>query len=128
MGIWQLEVLIFHLCKWVKIHRALSLKTPRKYVDKCPYSEVPIEIKNDEEGLPINEVWNMDFRVYNDVIVRSGNTLTITCKVSFPEQAQLLIEPGATLILNGGTLTGSCNMWKGIKLMGLSNKLQGPKC
>ena len=101
-----------------KMHRALSLKNIRKYVDDCPYSSEPIIVNK-------NETWNIDFRVFNDIVVRSGYTLTIQCRVLFPDQASLIVEPGARLIIDGGNLTSACYMWRGIKLMGLSNQLQG---
>jgi len=34
-----------------------------------------------------------------------------------PDQAKIIIEPGAKLILDGGTLTNGCGtMWQGIEV------------
>ncbi len=106
-----------------KIHKATSVTSLRKYVDKeknsCPYSSIPININT-------NETLYLDIRLYNDLIVRSGNTLTITCRVEFPDGAALVVEPGARLVLKGNALlTGACTMWKGVRVMGLQNADQG---
>jgi hypothetical protein len=67
----------------------------------------------------------MDIRVYNDIRVKAGNTLTVKCKIHFPDQASLIVEPRATLVLDGGTLTAACDMWRGIQLLGDANAVQG---
>ncbi len=100
-----------------KMHRTLSLGSTRKYVKDCPYSTLPIEITKDE-------TWEMDIRVYNDIVVKAGNTLTVMCRIEFPDDAKLIVEQGAKLILDGGLLTSSCSVWKGIEVWGNPNELQ----
>ncbi|MEZ5173348.1 MAG: T9SS type A sorting domain-containing protein [Bacteroidia bacterium] len=99
-----------------KMHRTLSLnKSIRKYVDNCPYSSLPIIINK-------NQVWDLDIGVYNDIIIKSGYTLTVNCRIEFPDQASLIIEEGAKLVLNSdAVLTSSCSMWRGVKLYGDPN-------
>ncbi len=101
-----------------KIHKAASITNLKRFIDDCPYSSTPI-------GINMNETWELDIRVYNDIIVYPGRTLTITCKVEFPDDAMILIQPGGKLILDGGTLTSSCTMWRGIRLMGIASQPQG---
>jgi hypothetical protein len=103
-----------------KIQRALSLKSVRKYVVGSPYDPTPIEITE-------NETWGMDIQVYNDIVVKSGNTLKVTCRILFPDQAKLVVEPGAVLYLegDGAILTGFHEMWQGVKLLGDANAAQG---
>lgn len=104
-----------------KMHRALSLKSIRRYV-KCENygNNLPkVEVVN-------NETWDFDIWLYNDLVVKAGNTLTIKCKVAFPPGHRLIVEPSAKLILDGGVLTshGDCNMWQGIMLHGNINQSQ----
>jgi hypothetical protein len=102
-----------------KMHRTFSLSNNRHLVANCPYSPVPIEIEEDE-------TWTMDIRVYNDIVVKSGNTMTVSCRIEFPDDARIIVEPGAKLIIEeGAILTSSCKMWKGIRVMGLPNVNQG---
>lgn len=101
-----------------KVQRALSLKSVRKYVTGSPYDSHPIEISS-------NQTWNMDIQLYNDIIVKSGNTLTIQCRVALPDQARIVVEPGAVLYLDGGTLTGFHEMWQGVRLLGDASASQG---
>ncbi len=89
--------------------------------DNFIYSSTPIEITSDEN-------WN-DYKYINsDLIVKSGNTLTIREKISFIKQAKIIIEPGAKLILDGGTLTNACGtMWQGIEVWGNKDLPQYPQ-
>lgn len=52
-----------------------------------------------------NEVWDMNLRLYSNVIVKNGATLTITCKVLMPEEGLITVERGGKLIVDGGTVT-----------------------
>ena len=95
------------------MHRTLSLSNMRKYVTDCPYSPIPLEITE-------NEVWDFDIRIYNDIIVKSGATLTITCAVRMPKDAKIVVERGAKLIVDGGLITNACEneRWQGIEVWG----------
>ncbi|HQC60332.1 MAG TPA: hypothetical protein PK701_06335, partial [Bacteroidales bacterium] len=103
------------------MHRALALKSVRRYVKNCPYSPIPLEITE-------NETWDFNIKLYTDIIIKQGVTLTITCKVLMPDQAKIIIEPGAKLILDGGTLTNACGtMWQGIEVWGNRDLSQYPQ-
>jgi len=53
----------------------------------------------------------------NDVVVRSGSTLEIYCRVSFARGRKLIIEPGATLKLYDAHLHNDCDdTWNGIEI------------
>jgi len=67
-----------------------------------------------------DQVWNTNQKVYSDIIIESGVTLTISnCTISMFEQRKIIVKPGAKLILNGATLTSTCNfMWQGIEVWG----------
>jgi hypothetical protein len=65
------------------------------------------------------ETWDVNMFSIGGVKVCSGNTLTITSKIEFTENAKLIIDPGGKLILNGGTLTNACTgLWQGVEVWG----------
>ncbi|MFI5171853.1 MAG: reprolysin-like metallopeptidase [Chitinophagales bacterium] len=55
-----------------------------------------------------NVVWNGGKDLWGDIELRSGATLTIRCMISLPEEAKIMIKPGAKLIIDGGTITNRC--------------------
>ena len=88
------------------------------------YEAVRKAICNDD--LPImngvisqNTTWNTPVQVLN-VIVPNGVTLTITSEVKCSATASITVAPGGKLIVNGGTLSNSCDsvMWQGIIVQG----------
>jgi hypothetical protein len=102
-----------------KMHRALSIKSSRRYVKESPYNSVPLNITT-------NETWDFDIRWYSDIVVKSGATLTIKCKVLMADQAKISVERGGTLIIDGGTITSAYRMWRGIEVWGDITKSQLP--
>lgn len=100
-----------------KMHRALSIKTVRKYVKEDAFCPAANEISK-------NEKWNFDFRSYGDIVIKAGATLTITGRVLMPEQARIVIKRGAFLIVDAGVITSVGQSWLGIKTEGKRNKLK----
>jgi hypothetical protein len=104
-----------------KMHRALRRYNIRNFTSG--YSSSPREIVQ-------NETWDFQFRIYSDLVVKSGNILTVKCLLQMPSQGRIFIEPGAHLIVDGGHITNS-NIndgkdWSGIYLEGNSNLAQVP--
>ena len=101
------------------MHRNLSLKSVRKYVIPPTILEPePIEISD-------NQIWDFDYQVYSDVVVKSGGSLTVTCNVRFPEDTKIIVEPNAILTIDGGRLTNwGDNRWNGIYVSGNSTASQ----
>ncbi|MFN3316997.1 MAG: hypothetical protein ACK40K_09315, partial [Raineya sp.] len=57
-----------------------------------------------------------------DLIIKSGNTLTVKCKVNMPENGKIIVEQGAKLVIDGGRITNDCYlMWQGIEVWGNTN-------
>jgi hypothetical protein len=87
------------------------------------YSETPMEITQ-------NETWDFAMKVYSDILVKSGNTLTIACKVYMPEEGSIIVEPGAKLIIDGGEVTvpgaPAATFWQGINVLGNASLAQNP--
>lgn len=51
--------------------------------------------------------WDFPMKVYQDVRVRSGQMLKITCRTELVQQAKIVVEPGGVLLIDGGTLTNA---------------------
>lgn len=73
-----------------------------------------------------NETWDFDIQMYHDIVVKSGNTLTIKCKVGMPLDSRIVVEKGAKLLIDGGEIFGWCKsgVWSGIEIQGTYNKSQ----
>ncbi len=100
-----------------RMHRALSLEGVRKYA--IGYSTTPLEITS-------NQTWDFDTKLYSDLVVKNGATLTIKCLVRFVKEARVIVEPGGHLIIEGGHLTKAKfeDWWGGIYVAGNSNQAQ----
>lgn len=94
------------------MHRSLSITNASKYVDCYTISEYPTIINSDE-------TWDFVYRHYGDIIIKSGNELTITCKLIMPPQSKIIVEPQGKLTIDGGIITNTCgDLWQGIEVWG----------
>lgn len=60
-----------------------------------------------------------------NVIVNTGVTLTIQCKVNMPKNGSIIIHPGARVVVDSGICTNSCGYyWNGFEVWGQSNERQ----
>ncbi|MCX6235179.1 MAG: T9SS type A sorting domain-containing protein [Bacteroidetes bacterium] len=86
----------------------------------CEFAPDPLVIEEDE-------TWVDNKRLSNSVIIEEGATLTIKSRVAFPEDANIVVLRGARLVVDGGTLTNSCQgMWQGVQVYGTNNQPQLP--
>ena len=94
-----------------RIHRALSVAPIRKYA--YGYSSTPYVVSS-------SQTWDFTRKMYQDIVIDSLATLTITCTLEMVDSARLIVRPGGKLIVNGGTLTSACDgeMWQGIIVEG----------
>jgi hypothetical protein len=76
-----------------------------------------------QENITQNTVWNTNRLLVGDIAVNSGATLTITSNVKCFPNTKITVKPGGKLIVNGGTLTNTCDnqMWQGIVVEGNSS-------
>ena len=97
-----------------RLHRALRVSTLRKYA--YGYSSIPLIISN-------NQMWDYNGKFYQDIIVDSGATLTISCTIEMVQNAKITIKPGGKLVLDGGVLTNAYvdSTWQGIRVLGNSS-------
>lgn len=74
-----------------------------------------------------NETWSEPKWFNHDLTIKSGGNLTITTTVKFCPGNKIIVEPGAHLLIDGGTLTCSCNdLWGGIEVQGNPELSQNP--
>jgi hypothetical protein len=99
-----------------KMHRALSIKSVRKYVKENVSDDRVYKLKNDE-------LWNFDIRWYSSISIESGTTLTIKGKLVMPEGADITVKRGARLLVDGGVITSAGINWNGIKIKDSKNRL-----
>lgn len=94
-----------------KMHRALSIKTARKYVK-------PMTSSTNEWVVNQNETWDFDIQMYQNIRVTNGATLTIKCKVAMATNGIITVDNGAHLVISDEakvtSWTGS--VWQGITL------------
>jgi hypothetical protein len=81
----------------------------------CAYVNTP-------ENITTSQTWGFQYFKDHNVVVKQGVTLTITGEVYFSPLAKLIVERGARLVLDGGTLGTSCNdLWQGVEVWGAYN-------
>ena len=116
-----------------RMHRSLSLfnnafRTPtypmHKYVKERYSYAIPLEIAS-------SETWDFAIQLYQDIVVKTGATLTITCEVRMPINGKIIVEKGARLIIDGGVITSAWedrifedNQWEGIQIAGTKSQPQ----
>jgi hypothetical protein len=77
------------------------------------------------EHIQVSTTWDGTMIKLGDVIVETGAVLSITGNVAFSQLANLFIEQGGTVIIDGGHLTSLCNSkWKGVDVWGDITKSQ----
>jgi len=100
-------------CQIGKMHRNFH-----KQNSKARKLLVPIWCEEDDTQSIIidsDRKWDGSKDLMNDVIVKSGNTLEIYCRVSMASGRTITVEPGATLKLYNAHLHNDCgDTWKGI--------------
>ena len=79
-----------------------------------------------------DQTWDFGIRMFQDIRVKAGATLTIKCEVQMPPDSRIVVEPGGKLIVDGGLVTSyhGKNTWQGIEVVGnmgqpSSNQYQG---
>lgn len=95
-----------------KMHRSLRMTNIRDFNTEDFYSTVALEIA-DTAHIDISH------KSYEDIIVKEGGELTLSCELLMPEAGSLMVEPGGKLIIRGGVIEGRGRdgAWGGIVLL-----------
>ena len=64
--------------------------------------------------------WKNPRQLRSNLIVRSGGKLTIRCDLGMPKDAQIVVEPGGELFIEGARIYNNCSgdLWQGIIVQG----------
>ena len=115
-----------------RMHRNAHFLNIRKYI----YNRWPEDENHDGLGqgqihpllVSNNQTWDFDIKMYSDIRVETGATLTIKCRVLMPYHSNIIVEPGAKLVVDGGIITADRNydnyFWYGITVLGDITKSQ----
>lgn len=121
-GKWMQQVYLSPL-QMARIHRTAHLGNSSRFVYPLdPPEQNPWQITSDQK-------WDFGIRIYQDIIVKAGKTLTITCEVKMPPGSRIIVEKGAKLVIDGGMITAYHHKtsWKGIELYGDKNAAATPE-
>jgi len=94
------------------MHREKSKARKLLIKDWCDY--------NPEKSLTITEDIELDRAIdmKGDIIIEKGSSLRLSCRVHMPKGGKIIVQPGATLILNGCKLHNDCGeTWGGIEVL-----------
>ncbi|MBC8320170.1 MAG: T9SS type A sorting domain-containing protein [Bacteroidetes bacterium] len=69
-------------------------------------------------------VWSGNIAKFGDVTVQTDATLIVTGNVAFANNADLNINTGGVVIVDGGHLTALCGSWQGVDVWGDITKTQ----
>lgn len=90
-------------------------------------------VPSQDNTITANTTWSSDKFIDAGIRVKSGYTLTINntagtqTVIHMPKNGAIVVEPNATLIVNGAKITNDCGgFWKGILVEGHYNQPQSP--
>lgn len=100
-----------------RMHRAAFLSSTARFMYPSEAPDVTSWL------ITSTQEWDFGIRMYQNIIVKAGNTLTIKCEVQMPPGSKIIVEKGAKLVLDGGTITSyhPKATWAGIQLFGDKN-------
>lgn len=103
------------------IHKELTYSWRYKMLDADEFdANKSIEITTDE-------TWDFGKVIGGNITVKAGATLTIQCDVFMCKDGQIIVEPGARLLVDGGRITNKRKeFWNGIIVLGNRNHDQNP--
>lgn len=84
---------------------------------ETPLPNLDLQVKE----VTTNTVWNLKMNFPTDLIIKSGQTLTLgsDAVLNMAPGTRIIVERGGKLIVDGATLTNTCgNFWTGIEVHG----------
>ncbi|MCR5190110.1 MAG: T9SS type A sorting domain-containing protein [Bacteroidales bacterium] len=102
-----------------RIHRALSVSTLRNYA--YGYSTIPLTLTS-------NTTFDMLRKFYQNIVVDSNVTLTVTCKLEMVDSACIIVRRGGKLVIDGGEITSAGKAWKGVIVEGNADSARLERC
>lgn len=110
-------------CQWETVFNyVLNSNNPKySWADNCTEVEPTLFIASGT-----NPIWDNLKLLNRNVEIETGATLTITCEVRMAKDLRFVVQRGAKLIVDGGTITNLCpdTRWGGINVHGNASKEQ----
>jgi hypothetical protein len=111
-----------------EMHRNLSITNLRRFVE-CDETLNQPSGQQFDRYVDMDETWDLNIRLYQNVVVKTGTTLKITCQVLMPENGTITVQRGAKLIVDGGKIirANTCTpaqFWGGIYAHGNNSLAQ----
>jgi hypothetical protein len=113
-----------------RIHRNAHFASCRMYMS--PF--MPEDADHDHTGegqlhpyiVNSDQTWDFDIKMYGDIEIPAGKTLTIKCQVRMPYLSNIIVKQGGKLIVDGGKITSDqdSTVWYGISVWGNAAKAQ----
>lgn len=97
------------------VYQSFAAAKTRIYIEGCPYNPTRPFVVNS------NQTWQDNIRLYQDLVIQSGNRLILKCNLQMPPNSRIIVERGAKLIIDGGIINKSdcdCGRWQGIEVWG----------
>ncbi|MEM1323777.1 MAG: right-handed parallel beta-helix repeat-containing protein, partial [Bacteroidota bacterium] len=101
-------------CQVRSMYQALMGWHVRKYV-------VCEDVLDFDLTIDTDEVWKNNMRIYGDIIIEEGASLTVTCELHMQPSTNIIVKRGGKLIVDKGLLTGCGEYWNGINVEGYSS-------
>ncbi|HZV71230.1 MAG TPA: T9SS type A sorting domain-containing protein [Saprospiraceae bacterium] len=109
------------LCEHRVWWSAKSSSNPYSFVDFCNDSS-RVDTLIYDTGTKLT--WSGQRLINADVIIKNGTEIEITCDIFMGKDKKIIVERGARLTVNGGSISGLCeNEWQGIIVEGVSDSL-----
>lgn len=101
----------------------LQMGRRRRVMHLSPIRKFAKDVNSDAINtwnITLSEMWDFDIQMYQDIIVKAGNTLTVKCKIAMAKGGKIIVEKGAKLVVDGGEITtwSKSDLWKGIEVEG----------
>lgn len=92
-----------------RAYRSLSLSNTRQFVTEDSHNGNCIQINDSQK-------WDVDMRIYSDVVIERSGELKLTCKLIMPPNSKIIVRRGGKLIIEGGEILSADNTsWDGIR-------------
>ena len=108
----------FNGCQMRTALKSFMAFNTRNYVECTEVIDHNVIVNNDE-------TWSRDLKLYGDLKISQGKTLTITCRLELQKKSKIIVERGGQLVLDGALLTSCGNQWQGIIVEGNGSDQSG---
>jgi hypothetical protein len=117
----------FSACQLGIVHHALEGNIPSRTIWRVVRNDHCVRDPNATIVVSGSHVWTDSKKLHGDLIITSGSTLTVKCRIHMPAGAKVIVQPGARLIVDEGHFTNLCGeFWSGIEVWGTTNQHQFP--